>query len=482
MFGCCLRPRSDAEIAERPILDVGSILQDYVWEKFVQDQSKMIRKCLRREQFVVDVPMNYFLFETYKQKITPRVRPETGKIPGQSHNNSHGGQDNKAGHGKNKKDQLGDKQSSTVQIATDFFNNTDVPQTYKFRLEKTRKAALQVSFQKGFTVNGNARFTLGLPSLVGQGSSELSAGVTISVSKATGEVIEESVVLEVTSDIQVEKRSKFVAKVVMAESHVIYDFKVHSRMSMPTGGAPGYVVRKKDNRIFFSLFIKNLEDVFKSYQRQISVVDLETDHPTKMKAVELETRGVLEGVRLSDQMILLDSFPLPSPTRAAPVYKVDDHPDKKPTGVDYVPIQTYTSLPFRTPSLDTPVIEEVDEDENNDNSSFPGSADRRLVAPIGTIPSIHTTAPSSTCSSPLSEKEHSDASDTSKSTTVFGHLIKNLKTFQPSGQTMAKDDHLANWSNNGSRRPFGQLVKQRPTGLTMAQDDHSANWSNNGSR
>ncbi|KAK6963140.1 hypothetical protein BgiMline_033274 [Biomphalaria glabrata] len=417
MFGCCLRQDRDTETLEQPILDVGLILQDYVWEKFVQSQLKMTRLCLRREQFIVDVPMNYFLFETFKQKITPRIRPETGRIPGQSHTNGHNASDNKASQGKNKKDLYSDKQSNTVQIATDFFNNTDVPQTYKFRLEKTRKAAMNVSFQKGFTVNGNARITLGLPSLVGQSSSEMNAGVTISVSKVSGEVVEESVVLEVTSDILVEKRSKFVAKVMMAESHVMYDFKVSTRMSMPSGGAPGHVVRKKDNRIFFSMILKNLEDVFKNYQRQTTVVELELDLPTKVKVIELETRGVLEGVRLSDQMILLDSVPLPSPTRTVTREKHEEQVEKKSVSLDYVPLQTYTSLPFRSPPLDTPVIEEVDEEESNDNNCFPSSADRRSL-PMGVIPSIHTTAPSSTCSSPLSEKEHSDASDTSKSTTV----------------------------------------------------------------
>ncbi|CAL1528608.1 unnamed protein product, partial [Lymnaea stagnalis] len=277
---------------EQPILDVAKILQDYVWDSFkALPENRLARPFLRRKSYSVDVPMSYFVFETlsHRQELTPRVRSELGDL---AHILDSKNRDKKV-----------KEHEKLVTSDTYYENKTNVEQTYKFRLEKTRKASLSVTFTRGFTINGNARFSIKLPPADCGPSGDL--GCTFNISKATTEVIEETVVLETTSDIHVEKNSKFVARVALAESEVMYDFKVSTLMRFASDCALGTVTRKSDNRVFYSTAIKNLNDVFRGF-----ILPLDTKHETQQYAIELTTVGVLDGVRLSNQYIFLESLPL----------------------------------------------------------------------------------------------------------------------------------------------------------------------------
>ncbi|XP_059177450.1 uncharacterized protein LOC131956853 [Physella acuta] len=424
MLGCCLRPRGDEKSV--PILDVEKVLQDHVWKLFVESQPKILRTCLCRDSFTVDVPMNFFLFETIRQSVTPRARPEMGK---DGHvflqNDNHMKESNFGPVRKKNEKKQPEVDSNTLVIATDFVNDTGLEQTYKFRLEKTRKAALNVTFQKGFTIGGKANFTLGLPKIASDSKAEFGTDMSVNISKEKGEVIEETVVLETTSDVRVEKKSKYVAKVVLVERQVAYDFKVYSRMSMPMGSALASVVRKKDGKIFFTTVIKNLKTVFENYEKQVTILTNAGQSETNDYVIEFKTVGVLEGVRLSDQRIILEAAELHKPPALQCRIEEKPAPERTTINVDYVPLQP-TIYPFsceRSGSLSTPVIEELDEEEEESNKDSASVFSRthgghRGPTSIGVIPCIVTTSPSSVCSSPLSEKEASDASDASKSTTV----------------------------------------------------------------
>uniref|UniRef100_A0A0B6ZNM3 Uncharacterized protein n=1 Tax=Arion vulgaris TaxID=1028688 RepID=A0A0B6ZNM3_9EUPU len=424
-----------------PILDVEKILTDYVWEMFIQTQSKIQRLCLRRNDFNVNVPMNYFHFETFRQHVTPRSKQELGQdghILDQKNKNGNNAGNEKSRLAKSKYGKGASKNSNIIEISTDFVNDTDREQTYKFRLEKTRKAVLSVSFQKGFTVGGKARFSVELPKLVSGTQVSAETDMTINVTKQEGENVEETVVLETTSDIKVKERCKYVAKVVLAETRVSYDFAVWCRISMPIGGAPASITRKKDGEIYFTSTIKRLDKIFERFKSQVKIKTAPSEMETENYIVEIKTTGIVEGVRLSDQRIILESSDLHAPSIHNGVCDDDDDnekvsSDKLMINVDYVPqtavVQSYaTPLLQRPRSIDGPIIEEVvegdDDDSNQSGTSLPTvriqskSLVNRPSVSMSAIPTIVPKSPSSVGSSPLSEKSGSDGSVSNKTSTT----------------------------------------------------------------
>ncbi|BFZ06171.1 hypothetical protein BsWGS_09210 [Bradybaena similaris] len=431
---CFCGRRSPKDDDTSQILDVELILQDHVWDLFLQRQSRLQRLCLRRSDFHISVPMNYFHFETLRQKVSPRNRPETG---GDAHIVDQKTRDgNTTASEKIPRSKVGKERTSNsniVEIATDFVNDTDREQTYKFRLEKTRKAILSVSYQRGFTVGGKARFSVGLPKLASDSQASVETDMTINVTKQEGENVEETVVLETTSDIKVKERSKYVAKVVLAEVKVSYDFSVWCRISMPAGGAPVSISKKKDGDVVYNATLKRLDTIFSRFKNQIKITTVPSSSETNEYVVDIKNTGIIEGVRLSDQRIILESTDLQKSSKDK-INSINEklNSEKMVINIDYVPQQSTAPYPHigsslpRPRSIEGPIIEEVAEDDEDCKRSLssltavrnPPRTPTNRPPSMGMIPTFTAASPSSVGSSPLSEKSGSDVSVSKTTTTV----------------------------------------------------------------
>ena len=167
--------------------------------------------CIRRKDFVVEVPMNYFHFDKLREEVRPRQKPDPAPIP-QPHPSLLSGMTHLP------RDVTRNpllSSSNVMALSTDFTNRTSRDQTYKFRFEKTRKASLSVTFQRGFSIGGKVNFSLGLPRVMADGKVGTEVDMRVSVSKSTGEVVEETLTWEATSEIEVANMSNYTAKVVI---------------------------------------------------------------------------------------------------------------------------------------------------------------------------------------------------------------------------------------------------------------------------
>ncbi|PVD18775.1 hypothetical protein C0Q70_21327 [Pomacea canaliculata] len=155
---------------------------------------------------------------------------------------------------------------------------------------------------------GKANFSIGLPKeLPASASSGGEFDMRISVSKTSGETIEETLTWEATSEIHVAKKSSCSARVLLTEVPVSYSFKLWTKMSMPMGSAPATIRRRNSSGFRYTHLIENLQPVFEKYHRHVDFVEELTARSVRSFSVILKTSGIIEGVRLSDQKILLDS-------------------------------------------------------------------------------------------------------------------------------------------------------------------------------
>ena len=175
MFACCCGPRARKEVtSDSAIVDVEKLLQDYVWQDFVDSLHGVQRWCVSRsrQNYVVEVPLNYFHVEEFKRpKMTSRVlKSESDKRVALDSKSGGGGGGRKKKKKKEKSGACADSNKS--ELVTNYVNDTGTEQTYKFRLEKTRKSTLNVTVQKGFSIGSKTNFTLGLPKLAGRSRRE----------------------------------------------------------------------------------------------------------------------------------------------------------------------------------------------------------------------------------------------------------------------------------------------------------------------
>ncbi|XP_005113192.2 uncharacterized protein LOC101858001 [Aplysia californica] len=260
-FCCGASPVKDDEAL---IVDVHQVLCDKAWDIFKASQSPLRRMCLKKKNFTIEVPENYFVLEQIEQRIEPRNSRLHVIAPGGAHDAEDGNSNNKNSTAAKDSSLLAGKISGKrnlanpefVSLDTQFSNDTAAAQTYKFRFEKQRRSTVNVSFQRGFTIGGKAKFSVGLPLAGGE------ASLQYQVSKTEGETFEESLLMEATSDISVGPHSKYLAQIQLEEKKVLADFKVVMRMSMPQGRAPVYIRRKSDEELVNVYSVQNLKDVF----------------------------------------------------------------------------------------------------------------------------------------------------------------------------------------------------------------------------
>ncbi|XP_041348778.1 uncharacterized protein LOC121368207 [Gigantopelta aegis] len=270
-----------------PIIDVEKVIQDYVWGKVKGDRHPLARMFMRRSDYDIEVPHNYFHFEDIEEDVVEDTKPSP-KHPARSRG----------------------KEAKPIPemsvVCTEFRNNTETEQTFQFRFQKTRNASVNVTFQKGFTIGGKAHFKLGLPKHLADSSAGGEVNLKYQVTKTTGETFDESVTIEANSEIRVVKQRKYIAKVSLAERQFSGTFRVETLMKMPSGSAPIFVRRKRNQELLCIESISDLKSVFAGLPVEVEDVSKPSQREASY-AVKFVTTGIIEGVRLLGQKIYLDS-------------------------------------------------------------------------------------------------------------------------------------------------------------------------------
>ncbi|KAK7089984.1 uncharacterized protein [Littorina saxatilis] len=288
------------------IIDVEQTVADAAWRMFYFSRTRWQRVCMRRKDYTVDVPMNYFHFQVTREKLH-NVEEDDG-----TDDKGDKKKDTKQDNGRQVQTDLGSRQLAHkrqtspehVGLETEFNNDTGEKQTYNFKCEKTRKASMTVTYQKGFSIGGKANFSLGLPKMLHNGQTSGEIDMRVAVSKTTGETFEQTLTTCATSDITVAPHSHYTATVVMEERHLLADFKVWVKMSMPAKEARAIIKNKQGETIFFYK-LRNLSELF-SEDHHLK----DEDGDPKSDAVEFVIEGRVDGMQLSSHRINLTDHDL----------------------------------------------------------------------------------------------------------------------------------------------------------------------------
>ena len=279
------------------IVDLDRVITEYAWRELKRDSRWY--DCLRRVDFVVDVPWNFFEFD----HKTTRFKTRSGT-----------GED-------------GYRQKKQVELfRTDFTNSTCKDQVYKLRTQRQTKAATSVAIQKGFTLKGNTNFKLKIPEAIGHFGVSASADGYLRVCRARGETFEDTFNWQVDSDVTVEPKHVTKARLIVTEDELVADFEVRTSMRMPTGEAPIIVKRKGSKEIYAVLMISDLREVFAEIDCNVLTLSkTESESKKPRYAIEFVTQGILESVRWRNQKICLESSPIQEiPVLSTPSPQGDD--------------------------------------------------------------------------------------------------------------------------------------------------------------
>ena len=273
------------------IVDLDRVITEYAWRELKRDSRWY--DCLRRNDFIVDVPWNFFEFD----HKTTRFKTRTGT------------------------GEEGYREKKQVELfRTDFTNSTCKDQVYKLRTQRQTKAATSVAIQKGFTLKGNTNFKLKIPQSIGHFGVSASADGYLRVSRARGETFEDTFTWQVDSDVTVEPKHVTNARLIVTEDELVADFEVRTSMRMPTGEAPVIVKRKSTKEIYAVLMISDLREVFSDVDCNVLTLSkVESESKKPRYAIEFVTTGILESIRWRNQKICLESCPIANkPTLESP--------------------------------------------------------------------------------------------------------------------------------------------------------------------
>ncbi|KAK7484436.1 hypothetical protein BaRGS_00024321 [Batillaria attramentaria] len=313
-MGCC--QSQEKEDPAPLIVDVQKTIADSVWDMFYYSESRFRRPFLKRKDFTVEVPMNYYHFEETDQEFNVKRQPLSGAQQGTSGK----GKSLLAGKQLTHRDKTSPEH---MGLETDFKNSTSEKQTYNFKFEKTRKASLNVSYQRGFSFGNKTSFSVGLPKILADGKVGTEFDMHINVTKTTQETFEESLTTSATSDITVAPYSRYTASVVMEERMLLAEFKVclisseprvnerdairrGSRvdevwvmMVMPSKEARAFVKNKRGQNVFF-YSVKDLTEFFPN-----QTLRDEQGKVLRQDAVQFLVEGVVDGMQLASHRINL---------------------------------------------------------------------------------------------------------------------------------------------------------------------------------
>lgn len=336
-----------------PIIDVEKVLQDYAWREFRHLTPWLSGVLIRRSDYIIDVQWNFFEFDHVTPKFEPRPITKDGFT-----------------------------EKKTVELySTNFKNDTGVEQSYKFKIQRQTKATTSVTYQRGFTIRGNANFKISIPAAFGDCG--VSAGVDgqLSITKSTGETFEEVFTWETDNDVTVESNHVTCARMLLTEDELVADFEVKTSLRMPSGQAPIVIRRRRDNEIQAVCLIDNLAEVFASYEEDHTVDVLRVKVPPNdiRHVVKLTTTGVIRAMRWRDQKICLQSRPLP---------QAASKPDAKPI----LDLPTDDLVDLNAKEIYAHVIRHVTGVTSNDVVQGDGASDipKALPPPVAATPSTST--------------------------------------------------------------------------------------------
>nr|KAG5686900.1 hypothetical protein BaRGS_016915 [Batillaria attramentaria] len=169
MGGCLCVEQS---VQNRLIPDVEQIIADRVWTEFVASSHRFKSLFMRRRDYKIEVPMNFYHFEELSQTLHPMdhlqvINNAASKAMTHASSNLEG-------------KQLAHQDKTSPEdnrLQTTFCNDTDKDQTYSFKFEKTRKASITITQHKGFSFGGKASFSVDLAKMPGNGE-DVNAGGT----------------------------------------------------------------------------------------------------------------------------------------------------------------------------------------------------------------------------------------------------------------------------------------------------------------
>lgn len=264
------------------IIDIDRVLQDYAWRELKRDSRWY--HLLRRSDYIIEVPWNYFEFEHTTIKFNLRYR--------------------------NTNDGFREKKQVEL-FSTDYCNNSGKEQLYKLKTNRQTKASTTVTCHPGFTIKGNTNFRLKIPQKIGNCGITSSVDGYMHVTKPKGETFEEILTWEVDSDITVEPNQLVNVTLVVTEEELLSDFQVKTTLRMPSGEAPIIIRRRRDKQIYAVLVVSDLSDPFSEVECSVvNMIKNQEDTKKPYYIIEFVSSGILECIRWKDQRICLESQPI----------------------------------------------------------------------------------------------------------------------------------------------------------------------------
>ncbi|XP_070173249.1 uncharacterized protein [Littorina saxatilis] len=287
-MGSCVS-REEISARNHLILDVQQIIADDAWEEFLVSSRRRFKfwRPIKRSDYTIEVPTNYYHFEETKQVFNEKKRlpsMRSNEVP------ARGAKQGGDSHFNNPEE---------IGLKTEFKNDTDRAQTYNFRFEKTRRAAVTVSYQKGFSIGGNTSFTIGLPKVLAEGQLSSEINMNYEVTSSREQTFEETLTTEATSIIQVSKFNNCTASVVMEERRMLAEFKLWVTMYMPEGQALVYIKNRKGRTVF----LKVIENLSMLFPEEYHIPD--QNNQPREDAVQFIVHGIVDGKQLANHYIHL---------------------------------------------------------------------------------------------------------------------------------------------------------------------------------
>ncbi|XP_025079412.1 uncharacterized protein LOC112555291 isoform X1 [Pomacea canaliculata] len=293
-------PKQDEKDKPKPlIIDVEEVLKEAAWDMYIHSYGPLRRQFIKRKNFTIEVPMNYYHFEQGPPKI--RVRHV-----GQTRHNLSTDTD-----GAQQGVQEGRGVPEMIGLETRFNNDTETEQKYNFNFQKERSASVEVTYQRGFSIGGKANFTLGVPKITAEGKVGIEIETHVEVTKTTGERHEERVTTSATSEITVAPHSHYTATVVMEERSLVADFEIPVTMTLPAERGLIYIKMKETGEVVYVQNVTNLPFYFHKFDDvQIVNANGEVVGKTKefydqWKDIRFKIVGIVNGVQLSSHCINL---------------------------------------------------------------------------------------------------------------------------------------------------------------------------------
>lgn len=150
--------------------------------------------------------------------------------------------------------------TTSVLFETKFVNDTDVPQKYTMRTEKTTRSSISTSIEKGLTKGFEMGVKLMTPCEVFEASAGYRREVTLSNSE--GETFEEELTWSVESEIQVKENEAVEASLVVNERKQTGKFVVKTKIS---GMVYVTFTNIKDNNSFLKSTGNDISEIVKEH-------------------------------------------------------------------------------------------------------------------------------------------------------------------------------------------------------------------------